>query len=65
MKIDELIEQLEAWAELADYDPHVPYTMGDGLRKAAETIKLLWEIVKDTNNSAFVRQIDKLEGNDD
>ena len=62
MKIDELIEQLEAWAELADYDPHVPYTMGDGLRKAAETIRLLWEVAKDTTNAQYKRQIDEMRG---
>ena len=65
MKIDELIEQLEAWAELADLDPHVPYTMGDGLRKAAETIKLLWEIAQDNSNSKYKMQIDEMRGEDE
>ena len=65
MKIDELIEQLEAWAELADYDPHVPYTMGDGLRKAAETIRLLWEVARENRLEKYRMQIDEWRGEDD
>ena len=64
MKIDELIEQLEAWAELADLDPHVPYTMGDGLRKAAETIKLLWEVARENRLAQYKMQIDEMRGED-
>ena len=62
MKIDELIEQLETFGELADYDPHVSATLGNTLRKAAETIKLLWEIAQDTTNAQYKRQIDEMRG---
>ena len=64
MKIDELIEQLEAFGELADYDPHVPVTLGNTLRKAAATIKLLWEIAQDSTNSKYKMRIDEMRGDD-
>ena len=57
MKIDELIELLENGSERGnEYDD-------DLMRKAAETIKLLWEVAKDSSNAQYKRQIDKLEGN--
>lgn len=57
MKIDELIEQLEAKAELA-YQPKDR----ELLYKAAETIRLLWEIAQDNSNSKYKRQIDEMRG---
>lgn len=56
MTIDELIEQLESGSERGnEYDD-------DLMRKAAETIRLLWEIAQDNSNSKYRRQIDEMRG---
>ena len=60
MKIDELITRLELVAEyLNQYKMH---GKADVCRKAAETIKLLWEIAKDSSNAKYKRQIDEWRG---
>lgn len=63
MKIDELIVDLEEWATCKE-------AVGEGflansLRKAAETIRLLWEIAQDSTNSKYKMQIDEWRGDDD
>jgi len=56
MTIDELIELLESGSERGnEYDD-------DLMHKAAETIKLLWEIAQDSTNEKYKMQIDELEG---
>lgn len=62
MKIDELIHNLETWAECLppECDPDVEKLM----LKAAETIRLLWEIAQDTSNSKYKMQIDEMRGDD-
>ena len=57
MKIDELIVDLEEWATCKE-------TVGEGylaisLRKAAETIRSLWEIAQDSSNSKNRQQIEQ------
>ena len=48
MKIDELIEQLDY---IAEYEVGMNYCKT--VHKAAETIKLLWEVAKDTTNAKY------------
>ena len=62
MKIDELIARLNELADCAE----IWGAAGDKetVRKAAETIKLLWEVAKDTTNSKYKRQIDEMRGDD-
>ena len=56
MKIDELIEQLESISTyLYAEDERV-------ILKAAETIRLLLEIARETNIEKYKRQIDEMEG---
>lgn len=58
MKIDELIELLEAGSERGnEYDD-------DLMHKAAETIRLLWEIAQDSSNEKYHRQFDEWRGED-
>ena len=58
MKIDELIALLESGSERGnEYDD-------DLMRKAAETIRLLWEVAKDSTNAKYKRQIDEMRGED-
>lgn len=60
MKIDELIEQLERVAAEADL-------LGDEeliLLKAAETIRLLWEVARENSLAKYKRQIDEMRGDD-
>lgn len=61
MKIDELIEQLERVAAEADL-------LGDEeliLLKAAETIRLLWEVARENSLAKYKRQIDEMRGDDE
>ena len=63
MEIQKLIERLGLVAEYLDqYKMH---GKADVCLKAAEVIKLLWEIARDTNNEKWRRKIDEMEGNDD
>ena len=59
MKIDELIERLGICADHA-YSEYEETTM----LKAAETIRLLWEIAQDSSNEKYKRQIDEMRGED-
>ena len=60
MKIDELIERLEERAKAVE---GCGYPHSAGLyAKAAETIKLLWEVVRDTNNEKYKMQFDEWIG---
>ena len=60
MKIDELITRLELIAEYLDQCKM--HGKADVCRKAAETIKLLWEIAQDTNNEKYKMQFDEWIG---
>ena len=62
MKIDELIARLNYWSnvEANSGNPHE----SDDLAKAAETIKLLWEIARENNLERYKRQIDEMRGED-
>ena len=62
MKIDELIDDLQEVADGAAID-EAPFTEMT-CRKAAETIRLLWEIAKDSSNAKYKRQIDEWRGED-
>ena len=62
MKIDELIDDLQEVADGAAID-EAPFTEMT-CRKAAETIRLLWEIAKDSSNAKYRRQIDEWRGED-
>ena len=63
MKIDELIARLGLVAEYLDqYKMH---GKADVCRKAAETIRLLWEVAQDSTNSKYKMQIDEWSGNND
>ena len=62
MKIDELIAQLEASAAVEWTCEHI--TTAQTCRKAAETIRLLWEIAQDNSNSKYRRQIGEMRGDD-
>lgn len=58
MKIDELIVDLEEWATCKE-------AVGEGflansLRKAAETIRLLWEVARENRLAEYQRQIDEM-----
>ena len=56
MKIDELIERLE---EEARWQAEPESNL---LLKAAETIRLLWEVVRDTQNEKYKMQFDEWIG---
>ena len=58
MKIDELIADLEEWATCNEAVGEE--FLANSLRKAAETIRLLWEVAKDTTNEKYKRQIDEM-----
>lgn len=60
MKIDELIEQLDY---IAEYEVGMDYCKT--VHKAAETIRLLWEVVRDSTNEKYKMQIDEWSGNND
>ena len=63
MKIDELIEQLEERAKAVE---GCGYPHSAGLyAKAAETIKLLWEVARENSLAKYKRQIDEWSGNND
>ena len=62
MKIDELIEQLEAIAEGERWIGSKQNA--DLLNLAAQKIRLLWEIAQDNSNSKYRRQIDEMRGDD-
>ena len=62
MKIDEMIAQLEASAEVEWTCEHI--TTAQTCRKAAEAVKLLWEIAQDNSNSKYKMQIDEWRGDD-
>ena len=59
MKIDELIERLGVCADHA-YSEYEETTM----LKAAETIRLLWEVAQDTSNSKYRKLIDEMRGDE-
>lgn len=59
MKIDELIERLE---EEARWQAEPESNL---LLKAAATIKLLWEVARETNIAKYKRQIDEWRGEND
>ena len=62
MKLDELIADLEADAAILDAEKKP--LMAERSRNAAETIRLLWEIAKDSSNAKYRRQIDEWRGED-
>lgn len=63
MKIDELIARLGLVAEYLDqYGMH---GKADVCRKAAEVIKLLWEVARENRLAEYHRQIDELRGDDE
>lgn len=64
MKIDELIEQLEKMAFDFKWANGIGDEYVDLANKAAETIRLLWEIAQDNSNSKYKRQIDEWRGED-
>ena len=62
MKIDELIEQLERYeAECreSEWYPHA-----EAFCKAAEVIKLLWEVARENRLAQYKMQIDEMRGED-
>ena len=61
MKIDELIALLNMEADEQEHY-HENLACAENIRKAAETIKLLWEVVRDTNNSKYKMQFDEWIG---
>lgn len=61
MKIDELIDTLVGCADYLDTNG-VDASIAKLCRTAAETIKLLWEVAKDTTNAQYKRQIDEMRG---
>ena len=61
MKIDDLINVLEGFSELAAMDKRMPRNMPDVLSKAAETIRLLWEVARENSIEKYRRQIDELD----
>ena len=64
MKIDELIERLEDAAETHDICAIPLDTDADLMRKAAETIKLLWEVAKENRLEQYRMLIDEWRGDD-
>ena len=60
MKIDELIECLHMESEAAYNAENL--ILRDTLDKAAETIRLLWEVAQDNTNSKYKMQIDEWSG---
>ena len=62
MKIDELIDRLNELADCAEIWGAAEDK--ETVRKAAETIRLLWEVAKDTTNSKYKRQIDEMRCED-
>ena len=63
MKIDELIALLNMEADEQEHY-HENLACAENIRKAAETIRLLWEIAKDSSNAKYKRQIDEWRGED-
>ena len=63
MKIDELIGRLELVAQYLE-DVRAMCGKADVCRKAAETIKLLWEIARENNLERYKRQIDEMGDED-
>ena len=65
MKIDELIADLmDIWnSNELTYSGDYRF-VNETAYCAAETIKLLWEVAKDTTNSKYKRQIDEWRGED-
>lgn len=62
MKIDELIDEL---AISADEIEHNGWEEAAKLMdKAAEVIRLIWEIAQDSTNSKYKMQIDEMRGDD-
>jgi len=60
MEIEKLIARLGL---VADYlDQHKMHGKADVCLKAAETIKLLWEIARENSLEKWRRQIDEVEG---
>lgn len=61
MKIEDLIAKLEDLAYVSYVEN---YEDGeDTCLQAAQTIRLLWEIARETNIAKYKRQIDEMEGN--
>jgi len=66
MEIEKLISELEYNGNYAvEHDGKDDITAEDGrlMLKAVETIKLLWEIARDTSNEEYRRKIDEMGGN--
>lgn len=64
MEIGKLIDELKELAEWAEANEwEVPITLGDTLRKAAETIRLLQKIAVEASNEKYKRLFDG-EGKD-
>ena len=61
MKIDELIECLHMESEAAYNAENL--ILRDTLDKAAETIRLLWEVARENSLAKYKRQIDEWSGN--
>lgn len=66
MKIDELIDDAIYCAERCEESEtdELPF-VADTLRKAAGTIRLLWEVAKDTTNEKYRMKFDEWSGNND
>lgn len=64
MKIDELVANLEKYADDFASGMGENYPITKDIRKAAETIKLLWEIARENNLAKYKRQIDEMRGAD-
>lgn len=62
MKIDELIDDLQEVADGAAID-EAPFTEMT-CRKAAETIRLLWEVARENSLAKYKMQIDEMRGDD-
>lgn len=65
MKIDVLIDDAIYCAERCEESEtdELPF-MADTLRKAAETIKLLWEVALENRLEQYKMLIDKMRGDD-
>jgi hypothetical protein len=62
MKIDELIERIGLVAQYLDQCKM--HGKADVCRKAAETIRLLWEVARENRLEKYRMQIDEMRGED-
>ena len=65
MKIDELIALLEDAAEMHDICAIPLDTDAELMRKAADVIKLLWEVAKENQIEKYRMLIDEMGGSDE